>query len=261
MISQAVLAFVVVFGTVTLTQAADTLTFAGKTYQGDPLILTGKLTRPQGQGPFPAVVMLNHCEGMNHTHYDIWAERLASWGYLALQVDSFGPRGKSDVCEPGRHSGIDPLIRVKDAYDAKSFLAGLPFVDRNRIAVVGWGHGGWTTFYAVNKGYWVEDFGSPFRSAIAFYPWCSAPLSRPHSPLLILIGEVDEAMAIEGCRSSMPSRRSDPQIFIKVYSGVYHQFDQERPDRNWGQNRLRYDATAAEDSITRVREFLTKYME
>lgn len=261
MITKAVLTCVLVFGVVISTQAADTLTFEGKTYQGQPLMLTGKLTRPQGQGPFPAVVMLHHCDGMNYMHYDIWAERLASWGYLSFQVDSFGPRGESDICELGSNSTIDPLIRVKDAYDAKSFLASLPFVDPERIAVIGWGHGGWTIFYAIHKGYWVEDFGSPFRSAVAFYPWCTAPLSRPHAPLLILIGELDEAKAEEDCRSSMPSRRFDPQTLVKIYSGTYHRFDWEGTDTNWGENRLRYDSEAMQDSVARVREFFTKYME
>ena len=34
------------------------------------------------------------------------------------------------------------LARVKDAYDAKDFLAELQFIDRNRIALLGWSHGG-----------------------------------------------------------------------------------------------------------------------
>jgi hypothetical protein len=41
--------------------AADIVTFKGMdiTAAGTPLILTGKLTKPQGNGPFPAVVLLH----------------------------------------------------------------------------------------------------------------------------------------------------------------------------------------------------------
>lgn len=261
MIGMAGLTGILLFGAVISAQAADTVTFNGKTYQGQPLMLAGKLMRPKGRGPFPAVVMLHHCDGMALPHYDVWAERLASWGYLSLQVDSFGPRGVSDICERGTHSNIDPLIRAKDAHDAKSFLSGLPFVDPERIAVMGWGHGGWTLFYAIHKGYWVKDFGSPFRSAVAFYPWCTAPLSRPQVPMLILMGELDEATAQENCRSSMPSGRFDSQIHLKLYPGTYHGFDREGTDIYWGETPLRYNSEATQDAIARVEDFLTKHME
>jgi dienelactone hydrolase len=57
--------------------------------------LTGKLTKPQGDGPFPAVVLMHGCTGIGK-HQEDWAARFASWGYVALQVDSLGPRGLAD---------------------------------------------------------------------------------------------------------------------------------------------------------------------
>ena len=90
------LVFVAIFFivTVTLAVAADTVTFQGttKTKAGDFVILKGKLTKPQGNGPFPAIVMLHGCRGIDKAQ-DAWAERFATWGYVALQVDSYAPRG------------------------------------------------------------------------------------------------------------------------------------------------------------------------
>jgi poly(3-hydroxybutyrate) depolymerase len=64
---------------------------------GQELLLSGILHKPSGDGPFPAVVMLNGCENIRDpdqvAHETSWAQRLVSWGYVALQVDSFTPRG------------------------------------------------------------------------------------------------------------------------------------------------------------------------
>nr|WP_264484369.1 dienelactone hydrolase family protein [Mesorhizobium sp. PAMC28654] len=55
--------------------------------------LQGYLTRPQGEGPFPAVVVLHGCMGLFPSERKAWSERLSSWGYVVLFVDSFSTRG------------------------------------------------------------------------------------------------------------------------------------------------------------------------
>jgi hypothetical protein len=57
-------------------------------------------SRPYGGGPFPAVVVLHSCIGMTG-HFTGIADRLSSWGYVALAVDSFGPSGITDRCGVG----------------------------------------------------------------------------------------------------------------------------------------------------------------
>jgi hypothetical protein len=52
--------------------------------------LTGQLYPPAGEGPFPAVVFLHGCAGIDPVQHH-WAHRLQQWGYLVLLVDSFGP--------------------------------------------------------------------------------------------------------------------------------------------------------------------------
>jgi hypothetical protein len=50
-----------------------------------------------------------------------------------LIVDSFGPRGKTNICYD--FLGVDPrFARMPDAYAARSFLASQSFVDGRRIA-------------------------------------------------------------------------------------------------------------------------------
>src|SRR5258708_3798296 len=77
--------------------------------------LTGRLALPQGPGPFPAMIVLHGCNGLSQQVTD-WAVRLTGWGYAALVLDSFGPRGAGDIC---RASGaISVLDRAGDVLAA-----------------------------------------------------------------------------------------------------------------------------------------------
>lgn len=130
--------------------AAETVSFPGttKTAKGELVTLTGQLTKPEGNGPFPAVVLLHGCSGIN-MFPDAWSERLANWGYVAFMVDSFGPRGFKEICT--NLFRVHHPLRVQDAYDALSYLSALPFVDRNRIGLMGWSHGGLSALAAVSR--------------------------------------------------------------------------------------------------------------
>jgi len=60
------------------------------------------------------------------------APRFVELGYVLLIVDSFSTRGIRMSC-----TGDTPAIdRVLDAYGGLAFLAGLPFVDPERVALV-----------------------------------------------------------------------------------------------------------------------------
>jgi dienelactone hydrolase len=245
--------------------AGDTVTFQGMTTTeaGDPLMLTGKLTKPQGDGPFAAVVLLHGCSGPGSWD-DMWAERLKEWGYVTLAVDSFGPRGQGSICR-------DPYIvrveeRAKDAYAAKSYLAGIPYVDSNRIAVMGMSHGGWTILYAINTDWFAEvkQRSDPFRAAIAFYPFCLERLKRFNAPLLILIGEADTSMSAELCQKMQKAcmeEGTEHEVIVKVYPGATHCFDWEGYYRRTFGRAAEYDPVAAADANIRVREFLGKHLQ
>jgi dienelactone hydrolase len=260
--------------TVSLGVAADTVTFQGtsKTKSGDFVMLKGKLTKPQGNGPFPAIVMLHGCRGIDKAQ-DAWAARFASWGYVALQVDSLAHRGEKDIC-------ATPFVvpfptRVQDAYDSKSYLGGLPFVDRNRIAVAGWSHGGALTIASVSpQNYLVwaninltyaaltRKPEAPFRAAIAFYPWiCLAQLNDSEAPLLILAGEQDPFVPMAFLKKNMPSEKTPHEVILKVYPGASHTFDSEGLDTVTPLGfRLKYDPAATADAAVQAKDFLAKYL-
>jgi dienelactone hydrolase len=220
------------------------------------------LIKPEGNGPFPAVVLLHGCEGMGEAgsdSYNRWASRLKSWGYLTLQVDSFGPRGDSFICSNDDLMKKYVPKRAMDAHDAQSYLAGLRFVDPKRIAVMGWSHGALSTIASVS-----ETPGKnvvPFQASIAFYPYCYKTLDDLNAPLLILIGGADDWCPAELCSSNMPKQgKTKHEVVLKVYPGAYHNFDW--PDMNviYMGHVLQYNGQAASDSILQVKGFLEKHL-
>ena len=103
------------------------------------IALVGKLTKPEGVGTFPAVILLHSCFG-SRPYQDRWATKLAQWGYVTLQVDSFDPRDIKEVCtdlDTAFALGLE--ANVVDIQGSLSYLHGQPFVDKDRVAVMGWG--------------------------------------------------------------------------------------------------------------------------
>lgn len=246
-----------------ISHSSETVTIkgTGTTSEGNPLMLTGKLKKPAGEGPFPAVICLHGCGGISKRDHT-WAERLSSWGYVTLQVDSFKPRGQTNICTHPKL--IPPEVRAQDAHDGKRFLSELSFVNSEKIGVMGWSHGGSTTLYAVNPKIPIENKGLPFRVAIAFYPFCDLPLTGLDAPLLILSGSYDDWTPPEKCSQMMPSKKSFPEVVLKIYPKAYHGFDSEGVDRyvqgSRSTHRVLYNPSAAEDAIIRVKDFLEKYL-
>src|SRR5262249_13189168 len=86
------------------------------------------LVKPDGPGPFPAVVMLHDCSGLGPTSSGAparWAGELVSRGYVVLIPDSFTSRGyPGGICsEPSpTNPGVFTVQRARDAHAALAHL-------------------------------------------------------------------------------------------------------------------------------------------
>ena len=224
--------------------------------------LQGLLRRPEGAGPFPAIVLLHSCNGNWKRLDERWGRQIAPWGYVTLTVDSFGPRGIDNTCTSG-----SPADMAFDAYRALDFLVQQGSVAPDRVAVLGFSQGGWLALSSVERG--VVEGSSPnkFRAAAAFYPPCRTIRGDLTVPALIMIGELDDWSPADGCRSLAEggddygvSRRPGQGAPIKliVYPGAYHGFDApalKTPRELFG-HRLEYNQAAADQSAVALREFL-----
>ena len=102
----------------------------------------GFLCRPEGKGPFPAIVILHGDFGPTE-----WikkqAKRLAARGYLTLVIDLYRGEMPKDVEEAHILERALPEERVlRDLKAAIDHLAASPLVQKDRIGILGWDMGG-----------------------------------------------------------------------------------------------------------------------
>lgn len=227
--------------------------------------IEGYLAKPDGAGPFPAVVGLHGCAGMHDTTRQRLADRLVGRGYVLLLVDSYATRRIVDACTSTAFATF--LKRRPDAYGALLFLGSQTFVDSERVAVVGFSAGARVTL-SVAEPNSFELFLPPsklrFRAAAAFYPPCKDPwTSRPGIPTLIFIGALDNWTPASDCADKVASWGNDgPPIELIVYPGVYHGFyyPHLQPGQTMFDHWLEYDGEAADDATHRLHQFLDRHL-
>jgi len=201
----------------------------------DEAVLNAVLFRPEGSGPFPAVVGLHGCAGLLdrtgqlQARYRDWGERLAAAGFAVLYPDSFSPRGIDSQCSVGERRARSSRERVADANAARRWLQGKDWIKADRVALVGWSSGATSTLWAVRPRAVVHDRNPDFRSAVAFYPGCRRLGDLAWSarvPTLILIGAADDWSPAAPCRKMIQEARGrSAHAEIITYPGAYHEFD------------------------------------
>jgi dienelactone hydrolase len=248
---------------------------------GAPRTISAVEVRPRGDGPFPAVVLLHGCHGVMPSTRE-WASWLRDRGYVALIVDSWTPRGMKEGCTP-KSLDIPNTERLDDAMGALRYLQSRPYVDRERVGVMGWSNGGAFAMSVVNgptleraraRAVVLPEPG--YRAAVAFYPGACSSLVREQvvRPLLVLIGAADDWTLASGCTemvNQMRSRGADASIV--VYPGAVHYFDAKERPRAFladveNQNlpgeccgaTVGYDPAADADARRRVEQFFAAHL-
>jgi dienelactone hydrolase len=238
------------------------LTFASAAAAAEMKDTNYFFSKPAGDGPFPAVVVMHDCSGLGPRSSGSpwrWASELTRWGYVTVWPDSFAARGHpKGVCIDAAPPRVLPQTRAEDAHAALAYLRTLPFVDGRRVAVMGGSHGGSATLATIVE---APDkpgrAGGGFAAAIALYPNCNRSFGgwqvtrevtregrggnpafrysgvfKPVAPLLILIGELDDWTPAEPCRKlAETSVAAGHPVQIKIYPGAHHSFDSIAPVR------------------------------
>jgi dienelactone hydrolase len=226
--------------------------------------IQGDLARPDGPGPFPAVVGLHGCAGMHEATKQRLADQLVAWGYVVLLVDSYATRGIVHACTSSAFATF--MKRRPDAYGALVFLARQGFVDPQRVAVVGFSAGGRVTLDAAEPNsfeQFVPEGNLRFRAAAAFYPPCMQAVARPGIPTLIFIGALDDWTPAEDCSRRIANWGNDgPAIELVVYPGAYHGFYYTylQPGRTMFEHWLEYNSEAADNADRRLHQFLDRHL-
>jgi len=243
-------------------------------------LLVGYLFEPHARGPHPAIVLLHGRSGpysslakgradagalsMRHRMWGhFWAER----GYVALLVDSFGPRdypqGFPKHSYKDRPSEVnEQLVRPLDAYGGLDFLRARGGVIADRIGVQGWSNGGMTvlaTMAPQPPGLENPTPESGFRAALALYPSCRLQSRqadyRPYAPLLILSGSDDDEVSPTVCQSfAVLLKAKGADVDVVLYEGAHHSFDDPGRTRQSHEPNRR----AMQDALARAEQFFAR---
>jgi len=196
--------------------------------------LKAYLYRPDGDGPFRAVVALHGCNGLNGqsgpiaARYRDWGERLSAAGFAVLFPDSLGSRGLASQCTVRGSPVRTARERVADAVAARHWLEGQSWVIADRISLMGWQNGGVAALWTIRRRS-GSDGGPDFRSAVALYPGCRRLTQTEWSarvPTLVLVGGADDWAPAKACEQMVAGARGrSAQTQIIVYPGAYSGFD------------------------------------
>jgi dienelactone hydrolase len=198
-------------------------------------VLHAQLYKPEGNGPFPVVIALHACGGLAgpsgpvQPRYRDWAERLLKTRHAVLLPDSYGSRELGPQCGVKERRVLARRERVTDIMASRQWLLQQPWVERDRISLLGWADGASALLWAVRPRSPSRRVEPDFRSAIAFYPDCRLSSGLGWStrvPTLLLIGARDDISSPAACRQMVDGARGRSALArIVVYPGAPHDFD------------------------------------
>ena len=196
---------------------------------GRTVQLSSQLFRPTGSSAAPAIAIFHGCGGPGQNTARM-AGLLASWGYVALVVDSFSTRGLSDVCGRNWPTQADAEARAHDIDAALAWLGKQGFVDSKRLAFMGYSYGGGV---AMLRALSVQPAGAApiARAAILVYPDCAladplGPKLGVRQPTLFAMGALDDWTPVPQCQAVIGRVVQGRELIeTRIYEGAHHSFD------------------------------------
>ncbi len=238
------------------------------TFKSDNLTLVGLLFKPDGPGPFPALVW-NHGSEQNPgttRQFDAVAAIFVPAGYVVFAPmrrghgDSEGPYIMDQLrrADGGRASLLVRVMereQLDDQLAGQAYLKGLPYVDPNRLVVAGCSFGGIQTLVAAER-------VAGYRAAVAISPgalsWNNNPLLRDRLveavrkteiPVFVIQPPKDASLDPARVLGAELQQRG-PQHAVKVYPAEipedqqWHCFGGARGMNVWAQDALAFFAGA-----------------
>jgi dienelactone hydrolase len=214
LLSSVVVTAAAFFGTAAIARAATVADFY-------------ELTKPAGEGAFPAVVLAPGCGGFHDQYsppvFDQYRKRLVEAGFVVVDVD-FTKVHDISACASNMGFLITQEEYSKDILSAVADLKKDSFVDPARIHLLGWSYGGGAALNALALA--EEQPDMKIKSVVAYYPYCAAVRPwRQQVPVLILRGDADDIAPFEKCKSAVWGALDNKSMRDVIYPGALHSFD------------------------------------
>ncbi len=259
-------------------QAAAAVTPQDVSFTNDQgIVITAKLYKPTGDGPFPAVVMMHGCSGMFSnsnpasgvgSSFTEWGNRLVDAGYVGLLVDSFSPRSApQNQCGTSVTSPV--ADRPYDAYAAYDYLTNQTYIT-DSIGLLGWSAGGSSAMATMVYSASVQ---ADYSAAIIFYAGCGLNNAfngltnstwKPYAPVRFFHGTADATTTYTSCQTRVnravtlgASVANGNPTDITLYTNAHHTFDQAK---QVGGDFTQVDVDAKIDADQKAMTFFDGYL-
>ena len=215
------------------------------------------ISHPDGAGPFPAVVVIQHQGGVDKFMEEM-TERIAAAGFFGVCPDLYH-RDAPDCQDDGptRRSRLRDATVIKDVNATVDFLKTHKLVDGHRLGITGFCMGG-------RVAYLMAAANPSFSASVAYYggniakAWGEGPspferTAEIRCPIMGHYGEEDKNPSPEDMRrqDAELTKFGNPHEFYS-YPGAGHGF-MDRHSKN-------YNAQADHASWPRTVDFFRRYL-
>jgi carboxymethylenebutenolidase len=211
--------------------------------------MRGYLVKPEGDGPFPAVLVIHENRGLNPYIEDV-ARRAAVEGFLALAPDGLSPIGGypgNDDDGRAMQKSLDQVKLRKDMVNSARYLKSHA-LSNGKLGATGFCWGGGTTNYL------AITLGADLNAGVPFYGRAPDTAGVPNirAPLLLQFAEDDKGVNATwpDYEAALKGNRVDYQKHI--YPGTRHGFHNNSTPR--------YDEAAAKLAWDRTIAFFKQHL-
>lgn len=195
------------------------------TYNVDGLTMVAHLASPDGDGPWPTVLIGHDGIGL-HDYQRGRADDLAEHGYLALAMDYHG--GRLFTGDPeAMLARVMPLIADPERMQAigraaLDVLLAVPGADPDRLAAIGYGAGGSIVLELARA-------GVPFKAVAVVHPGLPEPRAEDWThvtgPFLLCTGSEDPLCSPEHVLTfTRALQDAGVDWRVAIYGGAQHAF-------------------------------------
>ena len=221
----------------------------------------GVWSKPEGNGPFPALIIAESCGGSKPSVDKFWPEYFKSLGFA-----TYTPRVLAQFNQkycPNLNFVASNENRLKMAriiFSALDEMLDKEYVDKNSIGIIGFSLGG-LVIRDVGE---IKDIESPegnkFKYAVNVYGYCTL-LERQgdNIPTLMLLAENDNVGGKMKYCDEAKAKNFENMTWHTI-AGAWHAFDDPSADGKTdpGKNKMKYSKSATEEAKIVIKDFVMK---
>ncbi|MEK9776199.1 MAG: dienelactone hydrolase family protein, partial [Quisquiliibacterium sp.] len=220
-------------------------------------------SKPEGDGPFPAIIIGESCGGSKPAVDEMWPAYFNSLGYATYTpriLDQFGHRHCPSLSFVASNKNRLTMLRI--LYSALDEILEKKYIDKTSVGIIGFSLGGILIRDAGEIKGLKSSKGNKFKYAINVYGNCTL-LERAgdNIPTLMLLAEKDTTKGKRTLCLEAEKKNFQNVVWHEI-QGAYHAFDDESQKTgktDVAGNKMEYSAEATSEAKKVIHDFLKKF--